>query len=64
MSDKAKGKRKEVSTDAHASSNPSPARESSPVWDIELDLDNEPAATTQLAHSKSPAVFDIDLDLN
>jgi DNA excision repair protein ERCC-1 len=33
-------------------------REPSPVWDIELDLDGDPAT------EKHPQPFDIDLDLN
>ncbi|KAF9012392.1 restriction endonuclease type II-like protein [Cyathus striatus] len=36
-----------------------PRRESSPEWDIELDLNK-----TDTAHSKSPEPFDIELDLN
>ena len=35
-----------------------PPREPSPVWDIELDLDGDPAI------EKHPQPFDIDLDLN
>jgi DNA excision repair protein ERCC-1 len=48
-----KGKEKEPSTGLGR-----PARDPSPVWDIELDLDDGPA------QPRRPQPFDIELDLN
>lgn len=65
ISDKAKGKRKEISTDTPASTNPGrPARDPSPVWDIELDLDETEERMQSSNHNSPPPVFDIELDLN
>lgn len=46
-----------------SNTDPSFMRETSPVWDIELD-DEPTSPSIPTVNSKDPVVFDIDLDLN
>jgi DNA excision repair protein ERCC-1 len=54
-----KGKEKEIPPAAMR-----PPREPSPVWDIELDLDEPSSATEKGSPPRTTATFDIELDLN
>lgn len=54
-----KGKEKEIHSAAAR-----PPREPSPVWDIELDLDEPSLAAAKDTPLHTTAPFDIELDLN